>query len=86
MNPKRDIVDTFCHASCAFGHNPVLGLAIPYTWELVEFKDQWKAVNKGVYGSILDCLVRGAYGALYWAISLIDLMGILIIWKPSKGT
>ena len=31
----------------------MLGLAIPYTWELVEFKDQRKAVNKGVYGSII---------------------------------
>jgi len=35
----------------------MLGLAIPYTWELVEFKDQRKAVNKGVYGSywIVQC-------------------------------
>jgi hypothetical protein len=33
-NPKRDIVDTLFHASCAFGHNPILGLAFSYTWEL----------------------------------------------------
>jgi hypothetical protein len=26
-------------------------------------------------GLLLDCLVRGAYGALYWAVSLIDLNG-----------
>ena len=46
-NPKRDIVDTFCHASGAFGHNPRLGLAIPYTWE-VGSKDQWKWKSNGI--------------------------------------
>jgi len=34
MNPKRDIVDPLFHASCAFGHNPRLGLAFSYIWEL----------------------------------------------------
>jgi hypothetical protein len=33
-NPKRDIVGTLFHASRAFGHNPILGLAFPYLWEL----------------------------------------------------
>jgi len=33
-NPKRNIVDTFCHASGMFGHNARLGLAIPYIWEM----------------------------------------------------
>ena len=34
-NPKRDIVDTLFHASRAFGHNPILGSAFPYTWEVI---------------------------------------------------
>jgi hypothetical protein len=29
--PKRDIVDTSFHASCAFGHTPMLGLGFPHT-------------------------------------------------------
>ena len=40
-NTKRDIVDTFLHASCMFGHDPTLGLGFSYTWEL-ESKDWWK--------------------------------------------
>ena len=35
---KRDIVDTFTHASGAFGHTPMLGLAFPISWEM-ESKD-----------------------------------------------
>jgi len=57
----------------------MLGLAIPYTWSWWSSRTKRKAVNKGVYGSYWDCPVWGAYGALYWAASLIDLMGILII-------
>jgi hypothetical protein len=37
-NQKRDIVDTFLHASRAFGHSPMLGLAFSITWEM-ESKD-----------------------------------------------
>jgi len=32
-------VDTSFHASCAFGHAPILGLAFSTSWEL-EVKDQ----------------------------------------------
>jgi hypothetical protein len=35
---KRDIVDTFFHASRAFGHAPTLGLAFSLTWGM-ESKD-----------------------------------------------
>jgi hypothetical protein len=35
MNPKRDIVDTICHASRARGHNPTLGLPFPTMWGVV---------------------------------------------------
>ena len=32
IRPKRDIVDTSFHASCAFGHAPILGLAFSHLW------------------------------------------------------
>ena len=35
MDPKRDIVDTFCHASRAIGHNPTLGFPFPTMWGVV---------------------------------------------------
>src|SRR6267154_1803872 len=45
-NQKRDIVDTSFHASCAFGHNPSLGLDFPYTWELESrWTDRFGALN-----------------------------------------
>jgi len=47
-NPKRDIVDTLCHAFCAFGHNPILGLGFPYTWELADERQSMKALQFGV--------------------------------------
>jgi hypothetical protein len=34
IRPKRDFVDTSFHASCAFGHNPTLGLGFSYSWEM----------------------------------------------------
>src|ERR1700733_5244228 len=33
-NAKRNIVDTFLHTSCMFGHDPTLGLGFSYTWEV----------------------------------------------------
>ena len=36
IRPKRDFVDTSFHASCAFGHNPTLGLALPHSWEMAD--------------------------------------------------
>ena len=33
MDVKRDIVDTELHASCTFGHNPMLGLTFPILWK-----------------------------------------------------
>ena len=42
-NAKRDIVDTLFHASRAFGHDPMLGLAFSNTWEM-ESKD-WRKAN-----------------------------------------
>ena len=46
MNQKHDIVDSATHASCTFGHNPILGLAfsamcrvvsgeLPFTQQLI---------------------------------------------------
>ena len=35
MNWKHNIVDSATHASCTFGHNPILGLAISTMWGVV---------------------------------------------------
>jgi hypothetical protein len=59
-NQKRDIVDTLFHASRAFGHNPMLGLAFPYTWEM-ESKDWWKTINWALNGCLCGWLMLGAW-------------------------
>jgi len=70
IRPKRDIVDTSFHASCAFGHAPILGLAFSTSWEL-EVKDQierlidWMgriAVWDGFMDSFVGC------GRAWWSL------------------
>ena len=50
-NQKRDIVDTLFHASRAFGHDPMLGLAFSHTWEM-ESEDRRKAIDWALNGGL----------------------------------
>jgi hypothetical protein len=52
--PKRDIVDTSFHASCAFGHTPMLGSGFSYSWEM-----ESKGLEKGRWGITGKGHIRG---------------------------
>ena len=57
-NQKRDIVDTLFHASRAFGHDPMLGLAFSHTWEM-ESEDRRKGNQLGF-----------EWGLAFWMVAL----------------
>ena len=48
MDPKRDIVDTICHASRAIRHNPTLGFPFPTMWGVARTEKQFTQARQAV--------------------------------------
>jgi len=63
IRPKRDIVDTYFHASCAFGHNPILGLPFSYLWEMVR-QGNW--TSDAYYHWYSECLIEPCWSSVHY--------------------
>jgi len=87
LGQKRDIVDTSFHASRAFGHNPILGLGFPHSWETVEL---WGWIGK-LNGYILNTVGVNAraqegqwVGWGFWKIGLSPHLGGVLLGLVHK--